>query len=106
MGEVESWCRLCPRCFRVDYPRFCQLGLPVTLTLLKSLVKESNLRVEGTEEFWNDPNGTEDILTVCAALLSEDNRFNDLFADRPDCRRSTWKKSYKQSEDVGKTDMN
>jgi hypothetical protein len=71
---------------RVDYPRYRRLGLPVTSTLMESLVKEFNLRVKGTEKFWNDPQGAEAILTVRAALLSEDDRFNQFFATRPGCR--------------------
>jgi hypothetical protein len=50
------------------------------------LVKQFNLRVKGTEKFWNDPAGAEAILTVRAALLSEDDRFNEFFATRPGCR--------------------
>lgn len=71
---------------RVDYPRYRRLGLPVTSTLMESLVKEFNLRVKGTEKFWNDPQGAETILTVRAALLSEDDRFADFFATRSGCR--------------------
>ena len=80
---------------RVDYPRYRRLGLPVTSTLMESLVKEFNLRVKGTEKFWNDPQGAEAILTVRAALLSEDDRFTQFFATRPGCRyrrRSTLKR--------------
>ena len=79
---------------RVDYPRYRRLGLPVTSTLMESLVKEFNLRVKGTEKFWNDPDGAEAILTVRASLLSEDNRFNEFFETRTGCRyrrRSTRK---------------
>jgi len=71
---------------RVDYPRYRRLGLPVTSTLMESLVKEFNLRVKGTEKFWDDPQGAEAILRVRAALLSEDDRFADFFATRPGCR--------------------
>jgi hypothetical protein len=71
---------------RVDYPRYRRLGLPVTSTLMESLVKEFNARVKGTEKFWNDPGGAEAILTVRASLLSEDDRFNEFFAKRPGCR--------------------
>jgi hypothetical protein len=71
---------------RVDYPRYRRLRLPVTSTLMESLVKEFNGRVKGTEKFWNDPQGAEAILAVRASLLSEDNRFNEFFASRPGCR--------------------
>lgn len=80
---------------RVDYPRYRCLGLPVTSTLMESLVKEFNARVKGTEKFWNDPGGAEAILTVRASLLSEDDRFREFFANRPGCRyrrRSTLNK--------------
>ena len=80
---------------RVDYPRYRRLGLPVTSTLMESLVKEFNLRVKGTEKFWNDPQGAEAILTIRAALLSEDDRFDEFFDNRPGCRyrrRSTLEK--------------
>ena len=68
---------------RVDYPRYRRLGLPVTSTLMESLVKEFNMRVKGTEKFWNAPDGAEAILTVRAALLSEDDRFDEYFVTRP-----------------------
>lgn len=71
---------------RVDYPRYRRLGLPVTSTLMESLVKEFNHRVKGTEKFWNDPSGAESILTVRASLLSEDERFDRHFESRPGCR--------------------
>jgi hypothetical protein len=77
---------------RIDYPRYRCLGLPVTSTLVESLIKEFNYRVKGTEKFWDDPRGAEAILTLRAALLSEDDRFNAFFALRPGCpyrRRST-----------------
>jgi hypothetical protein len=77
---------------RTDYPRYRRLGLPVTSTLVESLIKEFNYRVKGTEKFWDDPSGAEAILTLRAALLGEDDRFNAFFADRPGCcyrRRST-----------------
>lgn len=71
---------------RVDYPRYRKLGLPVTSTLMESLIKEFNRRVKGTEKFWNDPEGAELMLTLCASLLSEDGRFAKFFETRPGCR--------------------
>ncbi len=86
---------------RVDYPRYRRMGLPVTSTLMESLVKEFNLRVKGTEKFWTDPQGAEAILTVRAALLSEDERFAEFFATRPGCRyrrRETLKRENSQAK--------
>jgi len=71
---------------RIDYPRYRRLGLPVTSTLVESLIKEFNYRIKGTEKFWDDPTGAEAILTVRAAILSEDDRFDEFFAQRSGCR--------------------
>jgi hypothetical protein len=77
---------------RMDYPRYRRLGLPVTSALMESLVKEVNLRVKGTEMFWNDPDGAEAILQVRAAALCDDARLTRYLSTRPGCafvRRST-----------------
>ena len=68
---------------RMDYPRYRQQGLPVTSSLVESLVGEFNARVKGREKFWNRPEGAEAILQVRAALLSEDDRLARHFAQRP-----------------------
>jgi hypothetical protein len=70
---------------RMDYPRYRQLGLPVTSALMESLVKEVNYRVKGTEMFWNDPRGAEAILQVRAAALCDDDRLAVYLASRPGC---------------------
>jgi hypothetical protein len=70
---------------RMDYPRYRQEGLPVTSSLVESLVGEFNARVKGPQKFWNrlDDAGAETILQVRAAVLSEDNRLERHFAERP-----------------------
>jgi len=68
---------------RMDYPRYRQEGLPVTSSLVESLVGEFNARVKGREKFWNRPGGAEAILQVRAAVLSEDDRLGRHFAQRP-----------------------
>jgi hypothetical protein len=68
---------------RMQYPRYRQEGLPVTSSLVESLVGEFNARVKGREKFWNRPAGAEAILQVRAALLSEDDRLARHFAQRP-----------------------
>src|SRR5437764_8178338 len=68
---------------RMDYPRYRQLGLPTTSSLVESLVGEFNARVKGRQKFWNRPAGAEAILQVRAALLSEDGRLDQYFAQRP-----------------------
>lgn len=59
---------------RMDYPQYRRQGLPVTSTLMESLIKEISYRVKGTEKFWNDPDGANHILALKAAALSEDDR--------------------------------
>jgi hypothetical protein len=77
---------------RMDYPRYRRLGLPITSAPMESLVKQINLRVKGTEMFWNDPTGAEPILQLRAASLSEDDRLDHHLRHRPGSpftRRST-----------------
>jgi hypothetical protein len=68
---------------RMDYPRYRRQGLPITSSLVESLVGEFNARVKGREKFWNRPDGAEAILQLRAALLSEDERLARFFAQRP-----------------------
>jgi hypothetical protein len=77
---------------RMDYPAYRRLGLPVTSSPMESLVKQMNLRVKGTEMFWDDPDGAEAILRLRAASLSDDGRLDRHLANRPGCpfvRRTT-----------------
>jgi hypothetical protein len=69
----------------MEYPEYRQVGLPVTTAWMESLVKEMNYRVEGTEMFWNDPEGAEAILRVRAAALSDDERLVNHLSSRPGC---------------------
>jgi hypothetical protein len=68
---------------RMDYPRYRRAGLPMTSSLVESLVGEFNTRVKGPQKYWNRPGGAEPILQVRAAVLSEDDRLTRHFAQRP-----------------------
>jgi hypothetical protein len=68
---------------RMNYPEYRKGGLPVSSSMVESLIKEMNYRVKGTEKFWDDPEGAEAILQVRAALLSDDERLSDHIANRP-----------------------
>lgn len=68
---------------RMDYPRYRRAGLPVTSSLVESLVGQFNARVKGPQKYWNRPAGAEPILQVRAAVLSEDDRLARHFAQRP-----------------------
>jgi len=63
---------------RMNYPAYRREGLPITSSLMESLVKEINWRVKGTEKFWNNPTGATAILALKAAALSEDNRLESV----------------------------
>jgi hypothetical protein len=67
---------------RMDYPRYRRAGLPVTSSLVESLVGQFNERVKGPQKHWNRPEGAEWILQVRAAVLSEDGRLARHFAQR------------------------
>jgi hypothetical protein len=67
---------------RMDYPRYRRMGLPVSSSLVESLIKQINHRVKGTEQFWND-GGLEAVLQVRAAYLSEDGRAEAFHRQRP-----------------------
>jgi hypothetical protein len=68
---------------RMDYPRYRRMGLPVTSAPMESLIKQINLRVKGTEMFWDDPDGAEAILHLRAGVLSEDGRLDRYLSKRP-----------------------
>jgi hypothetical protein len=70
---------------RMDYPRYRQEGLPITSSLVESLVGEFNARVKGPQKFWNRVAGAgaETILQIRAAVLSEDDRLERHLAERP-----------------------
>jgi hypothetical protein len=76
---------------RMNYPEYRKQGLPVTSSMVESLIKEINYRVKGTEKFWDDPEGAEAILQLRAAVLSDDDRLRTFIENRPGCvfRRHT-----------------
>ena len=61
---------------RMDYPEYRRQGLPVSSSMIESLIKEMNFRVKGTEKFWNRPEGAENILQIRAAALCDDDRLS------------------------------
>lgn len=91
---VDAWRYLDNNRTRMDYPEYRRQGLPVTSSLMESLVKQINLRVKGTEMFWDRPEGAERILQIRAAILSDDDRLDRYLKRRPGCpyvRRSSTK---------------
>lgn len=68
---------------RMNYPHYRRQGLPVTSSLVESLVGEFNARVKSGQKWWDRPEGAEAILQVRAAILSEDDRLDRYFSERP-----------------------
>ena len=54
-----------------QYDAYRRQGLPLTSSLMESVVKQVNQRVKGTEKFWSEA-GAEAILQLRADLLSDD----------------------------------
>ena len=79
----RTWTYVSNNAGHMEYPRYRQLGLPVTSAAVESLIKEINYRVKGTEKFWNHPEGAEAILQVRAAMLCDDDRLARFLASRP-----------------------
>lgn len=55
---------------RMRYAEYRKAGLPITSSLVESLVKQFNYRVKGTEKFWSE-DGAEGILQLRADALSD-----------------------------------
>ena len=68
---------------RMNYPDYRRQGLPVSTSMIESLIKEMNYRVKGTEKFWNRPEGAEQILQIRAAALCDDDRLSRWILNRP-----------------------
>jgi len=67
---------------RMNYVDYRKQGLPVTSSMVESLIKEFNYRVKGTEKFWDNPDGAEAILQLRAAVLSDDDRLRTYIENR------------------------
>jgi hypothetical protein len=68
---------------RMKYPEYRRAGLPVTSSLVESLVGEVNARVKSKQKYWGRGAGAEAILQLRAALLSEDGRLDHYLSARP-----------------------
>jgi hypothetical protein len=86
---------------RMDYPRYRRLGLPVTSSLVESLIGEFNYRVKGKDKYWDRPDGAEAILQVRAALLSEDDRLRRHVLGRPGNPYRRRKPAQRRAREVG-----
>jgi hypothetical protein len=56
---------------KMQYDTYRRQGLPITSSLMESVVKQVNRRVKGTEKFWSE-DGAEALLQLRADQLSDD----------------------------------
>jgi hypothetical protein len=56
---------------KMRYDEYRRQGLPITSSLMESVVKQVNRRVKGTEKFWSEA-GAEALLQLRAEQLSDD----------------------------------
>jgi hypothetical protein len=56
---------------KMHYDEYRRQGLPITSSLMESVVKQVNRRVKGTEKFWSEA-GAEALLQLRADQLSDD----------------------------------
>jgi hypothetical protein len=56
---------------KMHYDEYRRQGLPITSSLMESVVKQINRRVKGTEKFWSE-DGAEALLQLRADQLSDD----------------------------------
>lgn len=68
---------------RMNYPEYRRGGLPISTSMVESLIKEVNYRVKGTEKFWDNPEGAEAILQVRGGQLCDDDRLAEYIVSRP-----------------------
>jgi hypothetical protein len=66
----------------MDYPTYRRKGWPIGSGVTESGVKQFNKRVKGTEQFWSLP-GVEAILSLRAMWLSQDQRWERYWNNRP-----------------------
>ena len=66
---------------KMRYDEYRRQGLPITSSLMESVVKQVNRRVKGTEKFWSEQ-GAEGILQLRADQLSDDQPLEDFWQRR------------------------
>jgi hypothetical protein len=64
------------------YPEYRAKGWPIGSGVTEAAVKQFNKRVKGTEQFWRE-SLVEPILMLRAAWISQDDRWNRYWANRP-----------------------
>jgi hypothetical protein len=68
---------------KMKYPEYRKEGLPITSSVMESVVKQMNQRVKGSEKFWCQE-GAEAIVQLRADHLSDDAPLEAFFQQRQD----------------------
>jgi hypothetical protein len=68
---------------KMHYDAYRRQGLPITSSLMESVVKQVNRRVKGTEKFWSEE-GAEALLQLRADQLSDDQPLEAFWQRRQD----------------------
>jgi hypothetical protein len=68
---------------KMQYDAYRRQGLPITSSLMESVVKQVNRRVKGTEKFWSE-DGAESLLQLRADQLSDDQPLDEFWQRRQD----------------------
>jgi hypothetical protein len=66
---------------KMRYDEYRRQGLPITSSLMESVVKQVNRRVKGTEKFWSE-DGAEALLQLRADQLSDDQPLDGFWQRR------------------------
>lgn len=66
----------------MNYPEYRRKGWPIGSGVTEAAVKQCNKRVKGTEQFWTE-GGVESILALRAMWISQDQRWERNWANRP-----------------------
>jgi hypothetical protein len=77
----RAWTYLTNHQHKMKYADYRRLGLPITSSLVESMVKQINRRVKGTEKFWGEA-GAEAILQLRADYLSDDEVMENFWKRR------------------------
>jgi hypothetical protein len=66
----------------MNYPAYRAQGWPIGAGETEAAVKQFNKRVKGTEQFWEEA-GIEPIMSLRAAWISQDDRWQNYWSNRP-----------------------
>ena len=79
---------------KMHYDAYRQQGLPITSSLMESVVKQINQRVKGTDKFWSEP-GSEAVLQLRADYLSDGRPLETFWQRRP--AAATGQRAYRRA---------